>query len=115
MQDANSVKMVCFPHLWLQHSSLFRCNFASDKNKNRMQRKTELLEELCADEAVCFIADRHHVTPQQLLRYFLYGEISTNAVAPAMVTIPLEPNEIEMLNGLSEQVKEDRITNMKTR
>ncbi len=80
-----------------------------------MQRKTELPEELCADEAVCFIADRHHVTPQQLLRYFLYGEISTNAVAPAMVTIPLEPNEIEMLNGLSEQVKEDRITNMKTR
>ena len=80
-----------------------------------MQRKTELPEELCADEAVCFIADRHHVTPQQLLRYFLYGEISTIAVAPAMVTIPLEPNEIEMLNGLSEQVKEDRITNMKTR
>ena len=81
----------------------------------RMKPKTELPEELCADEAVCFIADRHHVTPQQLLRYFLYGEIPTDAVAPAMAAIPLEPNEIEMLNGLSEQVKEDRITNMKTR
>ena len=67
--------------------------------------KTELSEELCADEAVCFIADRHHVTPQQLLRYFLYGETS----------IPLEANEVEILKGLSEQVKEDMITNRKTK
>ena len=37
-----------------------------------MKRETELPEELCADEAVCFIADRHHVTPQQLLSHFLY-------------------------------------------
>ena len=62
-------------------------------------------EELCVDEAVCFIADRHHVTPQQLLRYFLYGEAS----------IPLEANEVEILKGLTEQGKEDRITNIKTR
>ena len=70
-----------------------------------MMHKTELSEELCADEAVCFIADRHHVTPQQLLRYFLYGETS----------VPLEANEVEILKGLSEQVKEDTITNIKTR
>ena len=70
-----------------------------------MMHKTELSEELCADEAVCFIADRHHVTPQQLLRYFLYGEAS----------VPLEANEVEILKGLSEQVKEDTITNIKTR
>ena len=70
-----------------------------------MKQTTELPEELCADEAVCFIADRHHVTPQQLLRYFLYGEAS----------IPLETNEAEILKGVSEQVKDDRITNIKTR
>ena len=69
-----------------------------------MKQKTALSEELCADEAVCFIADRHHVSPQQLLRYFLYGETS----------ISLEPNEVEILKGLSEQVREDRITNIKT-
>ena len=69
-----------------------------------MIHRTELPEELCVDEAVCFIADRHHVTPQQLLRYFLYGEVS----------IPLEANEVEILKGLSEQGKEDRITNIKT-
>ena len=67
-----------------------------------MKQKTELPEELCADEAVCFIAYRHHVTPQQLLRHFLCGEAS----------IVLEDNEMEILKGLSEQVKDD---NIKTR
>ena len=66
--------------------------------------KTELPEELCADEAVCFIADRHHVTPQQLLRYFLYGKISTTDAAPVKATIHLEPNEIEILKGITVQM-----------
>ncbi|MBO8446593.1 MAG: hypothetical protein IAC32_02455 [Bacteroidetes bacterium] len=70
-----------------------------------MEKINELPEALCTDEAVCFIADRYHVTPQQLLRYFLYGETS----------IPLEANEVEILNGLSGQVKEDTITNIKSR
>lgn len=70
-----------------------------------MEKINELPEALCTDEAVCFIADRYHVTPQQLLRYFLYGETS----------IPLEANEVEILKGLTEQGKEDRITNIKTR
>ena len=56
-----------------------------------MEQKTALPENLCADEAVCFIADRHHVTSQQLLRYFIYGETS----------ISLEANEVEILKGLS--------------
>ena len=100
-----SVKMVLFPLLWLQTRSLFRCNFASDKNENIMNRKTELPEDLCADEAVCFIAD-HHITPQQLLCYFLFGEIPANAAAPVRAAIPLEPNEIEILKGLSEKVND---------
>ena len=66
-----------------------------------MEQKTELPEELCADEAVCFIADRHHVTPRQLLRYFHYGEIPTGAAVPVGAAIPLESNEIEILKGLS--------------
>ena len=70
-----------------------------------MKQETELPEELCADEAVCFIAYRHHVTPQQLWRHFRCGEAS----------IPLEDNEVEILKGLSEQVKEDRIMNRRTR
>ncbi len=107
--------MVRFAYLWLRHSCLFRCNFALDKNENTMKQKTELPEELCADEAVCFIAGRHHVTPQQLLRYFLYGKVHANDMALAKSDIPLEQNEIEILKELSGPVKEDRIVNMKTR
>ena len=70
-----------------------------------MKQKTELPEDLCTDEAVCFIAYRHHVSPQQLLRYFLYGEAS----------IPLEANEVEILKGLSELIKDDKTINIKTR
>ena len=55
-----------------------------------MKQKTGLPEALCEDEAVCFIAYRHHVTPQQLLRHFLHGETS----------ISLEANETEILKGL---------------
>ena len=54
-----------------------------------MEQKTALPENLCADEAVCFIADRHHVT------CFIYGETS----------IPLEANEVEILKGLSGMVR----------
>ena len=54
-----------------------------------MEQKTALPENLCADEAV------YHVTPQQLLRCFIYGETS----------IPLEANEVEILKGLSDMVR----------
>ena len=65
-----------------------------------MRQKIAVPEELCADEAVCFIADRHHVSPQQLLSYFLYREIPANVMAPVRNAIPLEPNEIEILKGI---------------
>ena len=70
-----------------------------------MEQETELPEDLCADEAVCFIAYRHHVSPRQLLRHFLRGEAS----------IPLEANEVEILKGVSELIKDDKTINIKTR
>lgn len=63
-------------------------------------------KELCADEAVCFIADRHHVTPQQLLQYFLVENYPSMSETPANARIPLEPNEIEILKGLSDIIKD---------
>ena len=66
-----------------------------------MNEKTDFLKELYADEAVCFIADRHNVTPQQLLHYLHIGESQAEATTPKDVCIPLEPNEIEILKGLS--------------
>lgn len=69
-----------------------------------MKQQTDFSEVLCGDEAVCFIAERHHVTPQQLLHSFLFGEVSTEVDVPAETAILLEPNEIEILKGLSEAI-----------
>mgnify|MGYP000003483351 FL=1 len=66
-----------------------------------MKQKTDFPKELCADEAVCFIADRHKVSPQQLLHYFFAGAPAVETAATAEMPINLEPNEVEILNGLS--------------
>lgn len=71
-----------------------------------MKPQTDFPQELCTDEAVCFIADRHHVTPQQLLRYFLVEASSSKGNTSVNPLIPLEPNEIEILKGLSDTVKD---------
>lgn len=57
---------------------------------------------LCEDDAVCFIADRHHVTPQRLLRGFLAGELSCEGRGGAQSDAPicLEPNEMEILKAI---------------
>lgn len=68
--------------------------------------KPELPENLCTDETVGFIANRHHVTPQQLLRYFLLGRTSPEVLASTEETLSLEKNEIEILKGLFEAVKD---------
>lgn len=70
---------------------------------------------MCKDEAVCFIADRHNVTPQQLLCYFLFGETPDEDLAAVKTDIPLEPNEIEILKGLSGTVRDKNEPNIKTR
>ena len=67
-----------------------------------MEYMAELLERLCADEAVCFIADRHNVEPQQLLQNFFAG---------GEEYIHLEPNEVEILKGLSSAAEDDAVTN----
>lgn len=69
-----------------------------------MKQKTELFEKLCRDEAVCFIADRHHVTPQRLMRIFLSDEMAAEVEEPVETVPTLEPNEVEILKGLSEAI-----------
>lgn len=65
-----------------------------------MEQKTDFLSALCADEAVCFIAARHNVTPRQLLRSLHIGEPPAADALPAGADIALEANEIEILRGL---------------
>ena len=71
-----------------------------------MEPKTNYPKELCTDEAVCFIAERHRVTPQQLLHSFLVGEYSSGIAASDNTRIYLESNEIEILKGLSDTIKD---------
>lgn len=66
-----------------------------------MKQKTDIPEHLYTDEAVCFIAGRHKVTPQQLLHHFLAGKPSGGEADGEGASIALEPNEMEILNGLS--------------
>lgn len=68
-----------------------------------MKKGTDFLEELCTDEAVCFIADRHHVMPRQLLHYFFTGTPMSGIAVPTGMDIPLEPNEVEILKDLSKK------------
>lgn len=65
-----------------------------------MKQEIKIFEDLYMDESVGFIADRHHTTPQQLLRNYISGKISTKVYGPIETTISLEPNEIEILKGL---------------
>lgn len=78
--------------------------FCNNKNKKAMKEKTNSLKELYTDEAVCFIADRHDVTSQQLLEHFRAGELSAGTMISGGMSILLEPNEIEILKGLSQAV-----------
>lgn len=61
-------------------------------------------EELLADEVVCFIANRHDVTPQQLLQYFFQKHLA-RSFTPAVTPISLESNEKEILKGLYDKLK----------
>ena len=67
-----------------------------------MELQMDIDETLYTDEAVCFIADRHGVTPRQLLSCFLVGAspFSTVIATSDNILAVLEPNEVEILKGL---------------
>lgn len=69
-----------------------------------MKEKTDYPRDLCEDEAVCFIAARHNVTPRQLLSCLHAGLPAAEATATEGPLITLEPNEIEILRGLTATV-----------
>lgn len=63
-----------------------------------MNQQTDIPEEIYADEIVCFLADRYHTTPRQVLQRFI-GQDN-----PALETPPgafrLEENEMAILRDL---------------
>lgn len=100
MQAAVSVKMVAFADLSLTSPGTARPNFVT-KRKDDMEQTTDHLKDLYADEAVCFIAERHNVTPRQLVHYFLSTLADAGTGVARHDDIALERNEIEILKGLS--------------
>lgn len=65
-----------------------------------MDKQITIPNELYEDEAICFIADRHHVSPQKLLQYFLLFEGLSVDGKEEIQMCRLEDNEIEILCGL---------------
>lgn len=65
-----------------------------------MRQDTGFPEQLCTDEAVCFIAGRHNLTPRQLLEGFTAGEAGGGTAARGCAYTMLEPNEKEILKAL---------------
>ena len=53
------------------------------------------------DEAVCFIADRYHTTPQKVMQRFLMQAGLVPDTEEEAIAFHLENNEIEILRGLT--------------
>ena len=62
-----------------------------------MNTENFTFQDLYEDEAVRFIADRHHATAQATVRHFL----ARNGLLEASSEMSLEDNEMEILRGLS--------------
>lgn len=78
--------------------------FAAYKKRLRiMGRQIHIHEEIYNDEAVIFIAERHHTTPRQMLQCFLKQKLSDseNMTTP----LRLEDNEIAILRDMVERTR----------
>lgn len=62
-----------------------------------MKHDMDIPTELYEDDAVCYIASRYHVSPQEAVRGFL---VQSGIVHGAMSDFHLEDNEIEIVKGL---------------
>lgn len=66
-----------------------------------MDNRIDIPLGLYEDEAVRFIADRYHVTPQTLVRRFFVNGGMDNETEEAHAPFHLEDNEVEILRGLA--------------
>lgn len=68
-----------------------------------MDNSINIPNEMYADDAVCFIASRYHVTPQEAVQGFLVQSgIASNAKENKISYSRLEDNEMEIIKGLME-------------
>lgn len=66
-----------------------------------MDNSINIPTEMYADEAVCFIANRYHITTQEAVHGFLVQSgIASNARENETSDFRLEDNEMEIMKGL---------------
>lgn len=66
-----------------------------------MDNSINIPTEMYADEAVCFIANRYHITTQEAVQGFLVQSgITSNAKENETSDFRLEDNEMEIMKGL---------------
>ena len=66
-----------------------------------MNQQVNILAALYDDEAVCFIADRYHTTPQKVVQCFLVQADLISDQEETPIAFHLENNEMEILRGLT--------------
>lgn len=67
-----------------------------------MSLHTEIPDETYNDEIVCFLAERYHTTPHQILQRF--WEQNGNVIDTSNAAFQLEENEMIMLRDLTERI-----------
>lgn len=68
-----------------------------------MDNSINIPTEMYADEAVCFIANRYHITTQEAVQGFLVQSgITSNAKENETSDFRLEDNEMEIMKGLTD-------------
>lgn len=66
-----------------------------------MNKRMDIPEALYEDEAVCFIAERYHTTPRQVVQCFLRQNGMVPDREEPHITFHLENNEMEIIRGLT--------------
>lgn len=66
-----------------------------------MNKLMDIPTTLYDDEAICFIADRYHTTPQKVIQCFLVQDGIIPGSEETFTTFHLENNEMEILRGLT--------------
>ena len=76
-----------------------------------MKHDTNIPTELYEDDAVCYIASRYHVSPQEAVRGFL---VQSGIAHGEMSDFHLEDNEIEIMKGLMDAYSSMKVKNINT-
>ena len=72
-------------------------------NQSVMDNYINIPAEMYADDAVCFIANRYHVTPQEaVLSFLVQSGVVSDIKGNKIFDFRFEDNEIEILKGLTE-------------